>query len=359
MLVLSACENVSHAVCTTCVRSMYAGDDVYETVLKDFSNGKLCPHCDAVTMFKEKWLQYILTSMEYTIFSQRLRRVLNPTSMFIPCKNITPIEVPVACKTSKSQTKTTQWVTCPFDIEVNKRVWTSHKKGSLILQCTSGFCLHRRCADCSWCVPKSSSVCPRCWGKDTSATTMLWSPTQQRGLYVSELDTVTVLHHLCDIVCDDGGRLSCPGCGVKITKTVNCNSISHCGYHFCYVCRAVTSDPFLPLTHWDPHGKCGCPRWDTDPYWNDTAGCNFKCTDACRSHDSSCTHPEHAAGVEAMTQERKRWAIWTLLKSIGSDSLKRLRIKVEVPQHPHLVDLKELKTRLREMVQMNCIQVHL
>lgn len=360
--VLTACKVTDHATCASCVRSMYAGNDVYEPVLKGFVEGKLCPQCPTVTHLKEKWLHHLLTPLEYRLFSKRLRRVMHPSSIFIPCQNMTPIRIPLSSNNplTPCSNEIVEWVECPFDIEVPKERWGNHRKGDLVIECTSTFCLHRRCADCKWPVAKSSPVCERCWDEESlSVNSLLWSKVHKRGLYSSEISMTTVLAHLCDILGDDEGHVTCPGCGVKIIKTVDCNSICHCGYHFCYVCRSVTSEPFLPLSHWDPEGKLGCPRWDSDPYWSIVAQTNFKCDDQCRSHDVPCTRKDHHSGKKAMTLERKRWAIWHLLRSLDDSLFKSLHLIDVLPPHPHFVDLENLRFSIEKIIQSRSMTVNI
>lgn len=353
--VLTACETHDHATCVSCVRTMYVGSEVYEPVLKGFVEGTLCPQCPTVTRLKEKWLHHLLTPLEYRLFSKRLRRIMHPSSIFIPCQNMAPIRIPLP--NSKAEW-TTEWVECPFDIKVPKERWENHRKGDLVIECTSAFCLHRRCADCKWPVAKSSPICERCWDEESlSVNSLLWSKVHKRGLYVNEISLTTVLTHLCDILGDEEGHVTCPGCGVKIIKTVDCNSICHCGYHFCYVCRSVTSEPFLPISHWDPEGKLGCPRWDSDPYWSTVSQTNFVCDDQCRSHDVPCTRKDHEAGRNAMTFERKRWAIWHLLRSLDESLFKSLCLMEVLPPHPHFVDLETLRSSIERIIQSRSMVV--
>lgn len=388
----SGCGRRAHAVCVACVRTMFSGTDVYEPVLRGFARGHVCGVCwdggDALEgsggqqkssvpgSSAKKWLHFCLDASEYRVFEQRLRRVTRPESVFIPCRNMCPINIPIHSSQTEQSTqpqqgrqldRITQWVECPFDIEVSRRAWEHHRKGDLVIQCASAFCRHRRCADCQWPVPYGATLCGRCRDEEDDAcevNPLMWSAAHKRGMYPSEITPGAVLAHLCDILTDEAARVTCPGCGVKIAKTVDCNSISHCGYHFCYVCRAVTSAPFLPVSHWDGQGRTGCPRWDSDPYWNGAAGCGFSCGDGCASHDTPCGRKEHTAGRARMDAERKRWAAWALLRSLEPGVVRALWPlkhvgKARLPHHPRFIDLVGLEAAVRDGVYGRAMAVTL
>jgi hypothetical protein len=118
--------------------------------------------------------------------------------------------------------------------------------------------------------------------------------------------------------CVDGGNVSvtCPVCTLPLQKSSACNALSHCGVEICNVCgRFTTGDPGTTSSrnyttlqstgHWDPKGKCGCPRWDSDDYWDIQCRAQFVCTYGyCHDETRACTLAQHAMGRSNMNAVR-------------------------------------------------------
>ena len=120
-------------------------------------------------------------------------------------------------------------------------------------------------------------------------------------------------------------HVACPDCHMGLYKTSACNDLTHCGFrgserHVCYACGAASLpwEPHLPPTHWDRHGRTGCPQWDYDDHWNagaaaGGAACNFLCKEqVCYSDGVECRVPEHQAGIAAMHAARRARMIQAL-----------------------------------------------
>jgi len=97
----------------------------------------------------------------------------------------------------------------------------------------------------------------------------------------------------------------CGKCGTLISHTTDCHTLCHCRTETCFVCGKTCHgkshrDRKLMNNHWKtPETPGGCPRYPHDDFWNNVAGCGFKCvqgTRGCYDHDHSCTRLDHASG---------------------------------------------------------------
>jgi hypothetical protein len=88
----------------------------------------------------------------------------------------------------------------------------------------------------------------------------------------------------------------CPTCGMALEKTLNCNSLHHCGdWNVCWLC----GEPFPgnDISHWS---RYGC--WQTDR----VTRANEACTDACTlDGTTTCLDPKHAC-ARARYEARRR-----------------------------------------------------
>lgn len=112
----------------------------------------------------------------------------------------------------------------------------------------------------------------------------------------------------------------CSVCGVHLYKSVMCNTLCHCNVEKCYVCgKNSPIGGHLESTHWDSHGRHGCPRYDQDEYWK-TLSSQFLCKEGhCYSAEGECTISSHQPGIHCMHRERKIWQVYSMLKSIPLD----------------------------------------
>ena len=89
--------------------------------------------------------------------------------------------------------------------------------------------------------------------------------------------------------------MKCPVCKAHITKSTECNEMSHCGVKWCYLCGLMTlpNETFLC----DHFGDDVCPRYEYRQYWQELGATNYKCEEgACYSEYHDCTEPSHQSG---------------------------------------------------------------
>jgi len=303
-ITLPPCGNSKHAICASCFRRSFLGPEASEAVYKRIGDGKLCLMCDHETpRYLEAHLRFLLNGSEYQTFQLRDRSINQRDWVFSSCPSWCSIEVPT------KNGPIVQTMKCPFETKVKRKCIDRHSAGTMVLHCPSAFCKSSWCYDCNTQLWGNSKFCPRCFrghGKQPS------SPF----LYGKPMTRIEIVKGIQSII-DDAGSVTCPGCKVKLYKTSQCNSLTHCGYHICFVCRFTTDAPFIPLEHWDEEGVKGCPRWDTSPYWNKAGNCGYSCEyDACFSDDSPCKDESHKEGRLKMEAQRQVWAVLSLLHTV-------------------------------------------
>jgi hypothetical protein len=133
-----------------------------------------------------------------------------------------------------------------------------------------------------------------------------------------EREEIQLARQIAEVLVADRVAQPCFGCGVPLEKTTMCNALRHCQIEVCYVCGAVASAPgsHLPASHWDADGCRGCPRFDSNAFWQHYgAGADdmdrdvphrLLCVeDQCYDDERACCDSDHAIGIEAMHEERR------------------------------------------------------
>lgn len=117
----------------------------------------------------------------------------------------------------------------------------------------------------------------------------------------------------------------CFRCGVPLIKSTQCNTLTHCGVQKCFMCgRNSVAGAHLEAHHWDPSGRAGCPRFDTNPYWQ-SINPPFVCVEGhCYSDTNECAVAGHRRGLDAMHHERRVWHVWAMLNSLPKGLAERL-----------------------------------
>jgi len=139
-------------------------------------------------------------------------------------------------------------------------------------------------------------------------------PTLMRN---SELTPELVVDQLVEMGRGDSLPSKCFNCLYPLHKSAACNELSHCGIKRCYVCGMSGSEhnTFL-CDHWSASGNYGCPRWDTDRFW-DHLGIKLECHEGdCFSDSHDCTEPSHAMAVQQMVHVRRLRHIRAALVSL-------------------------------------------
>ncbi len=328
--VLPPCSDRAHAVCARCFRRSLLGEDAYSQIYKRIKAKKVCMFCEHVSVCGiEKWLQFMLNSTQYSLYTERSRKINEAEWAYEKCPCWISIDVPI----QERPDPLTQMMECPFETKVRHKTIQDRKIGGLLLQCSNGFCQGRWCYDCRRPIIPGLKVCFSCFEGQTNLT----SPF----LFGKSLTWQNVLGALKEILFED--CITCPRCQVKIRKTSQCNSISHCGLHICYVCRFTTTEPFIPLEHWDDHGRCGCPRWDTSPFWNQGGQCTYSCVlGECFDDERVCTLANHQSGIHSMNSLRQCWAVWALFRSLPHSFHQNLPNQT-MWTHPSKMNLGALK----------------
>ena len=90
--------------------------------------------------------------------------------------------------------------------------------------------------------------------------------------------------------------MKCPVCKAHISKSTECNEMSHCGVKWCYLCGVMTlpNETFLC----DHFGDENCPRYESRSYWQHLGATNYICEEgACYSEFHECRETSHQAGI--------------------------------------------------------------
>jgi hypothetical protein len=138
------------------------------------------------------------------------------------------------------------------------------------------------------------------------------------------------LSYIYKILYDDQDKISlqCPICLNYFYKSEKCSALKHCGIERCYSCGKIQnkSNIFGIGDHWSEMGVNGCPRFDTAPYWDHYARCEYMCSDEvynsnyCHSHiKGECSKAEHKFGKTRLNHERKQALVYHFLKSLLPD----------------------------------------
>lgn len=210
---------------------------------------------------------------------------------------------------------------------------------------------------CNYCIGLSSITNPNLFNKflikgDKKNTSM----GENSYLYRNKDITVDMaLNHILSIINspDDTFFIQCFICANNFSKSEQCCSLKHCGIERCYSCGKVQDrhSPDGMGNHWSAYGVNGCPRFDTDPYWNTTANCNFKCSEhisPCYGHDiGECQIIEHIDGRVNMVNERKQNFVYHFIKSL----LRETRTKV-LDGLSEVLDVKKIK-KVLEFIDKN------
>jgi hypothetical protein len=153
-----------------------------------------------------------------------------------------------------------------------------------------------------------------------------------------------VLRQLQFLMTTDGNALvMCKECGVFLSKTSQCNALSHCGVEVCNICGY--SDVTIPPSHWNRRGDTTttstrrCPRYDDDPAW--MAQCSgYQCQETvCFDHDRECTIPQHQPGIQATLEARRVAHLKCLLASLPKFVVDRVRHRLDPVLYQRFIEL--------------------
>jgi hypothetical protein len=114
----------------------------------------------------------------------------------------------------------------------------------------------------------------------------------------------------------------CRACDVGIHRSSACAEISHCGLKQCTIC-GMTGLEFENhlIDHWADHGLGGtCPRWFSDPFWNQVLHSQCRCKEGhCHDDTHDCHVPEHEAYRNEVVEVRRLRHIKMLLRSLPTE----------------------------------------
>lgn len=91
--------------------------------------------------------------------------------------------------------------------------------------------------------------------------------------------------------------MKCPVCQAHISKSVECNEMSHCGVKWCYCCGVMTLPNETFLCDHFGEGRI-CPRYESREFWQELGATQYKCREGlCYNECHECNHPLHQAGL--------------------------------------------------------------
>lgn len=255
---VATCGDPAHALCVTCAKPAlkHVGEHVDITgttaVCADADCAAKARHGSALNA-KATATHRVLTASEYLrIEGQPLQTHSNHHTL--ACGNpITIVGVDVVC---------------PEALRIPMATWHTHRPGTLVVACPSGFCRRRWCVDCGTAVSAPTRFCDDCLDASIPHTgsqpqnPFLWNAAARRGAFCHEVGPEAVKAYVAHIEADATGTVGCPQCGVPLEKHGGCNTLTHCGLRICFVCRKTTADPAFPASHWGDPATGACPRFD-------------------------------------------------------------------------------------------------
>lgn len=171
-----------------------------------------------------------------------------------------------------------------------------------------------------------------------------------------ELEDDLIISQIEEIIDAEELYTKCMECLTPIHKTEQCNTMTHCGIERCYACgRSGTYQQPLG-DHWDVSGITGCPRFDYSTFWNEWAGCDFKCLETECYGDSigSCNIDDHQEGINRVNEIRKRSHVYHAIKSLLPEQQDRIMKHLSnlTKFQPYLPTVKcsEYKTYLPDII---------
>ena len=243
---------------------------------------------------------------------------------------------------------------CPhcntFNIIPNDKIKDT-PRGELIVECAQN-CHRNFCFYCDsnvtgfyikHCIPCSNS---NLLTDPNRKNSYFYKPLESRKtpddilLKNNELTPDIIISQLLEIVNPDNDvAVKCFTCLCLLYKTEQCNTLDHCKIEICYCCGKIGEKLYSWKLgdHWSELGLRGCPRFDSAPYWNQTANCNFRCRDS-KCHDYSlgdCVEESHQSGILNMKEERKSQLIYHKLKSLLSGTRDHIT-QIIIDNHPDL-----------------------
>ncbi len=189
--------------------------------------------------------------------------------------------------------------------------------------CQHNFCWHcmremRHGGACMFCINSS--------GSDSSPG--------EFNRFVPKKDCVSLIPRNYELTIDDCMRQlhflatdptlvnKCRACDVGIHRASACAEISHCGLKQCTVCgmSGLEFENHL-IDHWSEHGLgATCPRWFSDPFWDQVVHSQCKCTEGvCHDDTHDCNVEEHRPYREEVIEARRLRHIKMLLRSLPKE----------------------------------------
>jgi hypothetical protein len=310
-IVLNPCGY--HSTCIKCLRKLSL-DFQNHLINHEHSHIRCCSQdtCESLmgicTYFSHYHIKKILTPEEYFVYSQHAEIY----------------EFPGFCKKR-----------CPncavFNIIPNEKIQESNR-GELVVECAQS-CRRLFCFYCDKIIYGFDiKICNECYSSNIlDDPNMLNSyfykrPEDRREindiLYKNiELTNDIILEQLLEIVIENEDVvIRCFTCLVHLYKTEQCNTLDHCKSEYCYSCGKIGEhiESFKLGNHWSEHGIKGCPRFNSAPYWNNVANCNYKCIErVCHDFEiGDCKDEDHQEGIYNMKEIRKERLVYHKLKSL-------------------------------------------
>ena len=115
----------------------------------------------------------------------------------------------------------------------------------------------------------------------------------------SELSIKDCAKQIYNIITAEDPAVQCSCCGIKMTRTIMCNELNHCGLHKCNICgRSSTEHESVLFDHFN--NKCPRNMGDFKPSFG------YKCVlNKCHTHEKPCTKKSHAVGIKNINLMRK------------------------------------------------------
>lgn len=291
------CGNSSHSICSGCL-SRHATNWTNHCVSAN-TPYVTCPHEGCTGKYSLSTISPYVSENEFKKLSDKIQHFLQRQSVKVACPSCHQII-----------TLPSEWIT---DIS----------PGQLNIECTT--CNHKFCYHClRSMIP--GQPCMYC----CNPTPSMASPGEynrfvpKKGCVALiprnyELTMADCMQQLRFLATDPTLMNKCRACDVGIHRSAACAEISHCGLKQCTIC-GMTGLEFENhlIDHWSDHGMGGtCPRWFSDPFWNQVLHSQCRCVEGqCHDDDHDCNVPEHEPYRKEVVEVRRLRHIKMLLRSL-------------------------------------------
>ena len=324
VLIVNPCNDLRHTICIRCAKHILLNRDRCPLGRRDAAVRCFCSPVKGFgtvceSFYQSHHFEWILNREDMDYVRELYDVYATPGYETIPC--------PLLVRGNP----------CGFPCLVSYDDIDHGASGRTIVRCTRNpKCMGTFCYHCRISTPRTSSTCNSCLingerNCPNAYNRYFYDPDFDRArrganprgflLRNGKVTEDIAVSQIQEVLRFDRLSQKCFDCGVLLSKTTQCNSLSHCGIQKCYVCgRNCAKGGMLESSHWDPTGTRGCPRFDCNSYWRKMIRSPFLCQeDACYSDHMECVISDHQEGIRAMHEERKFRHVIAMVRSMRLD----------------------------------------